>query len=113
MPNSFRRFAFGATSVVALCAVPAMAETVKLTLLGVGDVYNYAEEDGRGGFPRLNAVAKAERAANPNTLYLFNGDMLSPSLISGFDMGQNTIDFTNLVPFDLAVPGNQIGRAHV
>ena len=96
----------GATSLAALTAAPGFAETVKLTLLGVGDVYNYAESDGRGGFPRLNAVAKAERAANPNTLYLFNGDMLSPSLISGFDMGQNTIDFTNLVPFDLAVPGN-------
>lgn len=89
-----------------LAAVPAHAETVKLTLLGVGDVYNFEEEDGRGGFARLNAVARAERAANPNTLYLFNGDMLSPSLASGFDQGQNTIDFTNLVPFDLAVPGN-------
>jgi 2',3'-cyclic-nucleotide 2'-phosphodiesterase (5'-nucleotidase family) len=89
-----------------LLAAPASAETVKLTLLGVGDVYNFEEEDGRGGFARLNAVAKAERAANPNTLYLFNGDMLSPSLASGFDQGQNTIDFTNLVPFDLAVPGN-------
>jgi 2',3'-cyclic-nucleotide 2'-phosphodiesterase (5'-nucleotidase family) len=32
--------------------------------------------------------------------------MLSPSLMSGFDQGQNTIDLTNLVPFDLAVPGN-------
>ena len=89
-----------------LVALPAGAETVKLTFLGVGDVYNFEEEDGRGGFARLNAVAKAERAANPNTLYLFNGDMLSPSLASGFDQGQNTIDFTNLVPFDLAVPGN-------
>jgi 5'-nucleotidase / UDP-sugar diphosphatase len=92
--------------VAAVLAAPAGAETVKLTLLGVGDVYNFEEEDGRGGFARLNAVAKAERAANPNTLYLFNGDMLSPSLASGFDKGQNTIDFTNLVPFDLAVPGN-------
>lgn len=92
--------------LAALAAAPAGAETVKLTLLGVGDVYNFEEEDGRGGFARLNAVAKAERAANPNTLYLFNGDMLSPSLASGFDKGQNTIDFTNLVPFDLAVPGN-------
>lgn len=82
------------------------AEEVKITLLGVGDVYNFEEEDGRGGFARLNAVARAERAANPNTLYLFDGDMLSPSLMSGFDKGQNTIDFTNLVPFDLAVPGN-------
>lgn len=92
--------------VAALMAPAAGAETVKLTLLGVGDVYNFEEEDGRGGFARLNAVARAERAANPNTLYLFNGDMLSPSLASGFDQGQNTIDFTNLVPFDLAVPGN-------
>ena len=100
------RLILGASCLSTLIALPVAAETVKLTLLGVGDVYDYAERDGRGGFPRLNAVAKAERAANPNMLYLFNGDMLSPSLISGFDMGQNTIDFTNLVPFDLAVPGN-------
>lgn len=99
------RSLMGAVALAALTG-PALAETVKITLLGVGDVYNFEEEDGRGGFARLNAVAKAERAANPNTLYLFNGDMLSPSLISGFDKGQNTIDFTNLVPFDLAVPGN-------
>jgi hypothetical protein len=39
--------------------LPAGAETVKLTLLGVGDVYNFEEEDGRGGFARLNAVARA------------------------------------------------------
>ena len=47
----------------------AQAETVTLTLLGVGDVYNFDEAGGRGGFARLNAVAKAEKAANPNTLY--------------------------------------------
>jgi len=103
--KSLRPALLSATALLCLTA-PAMAETVKLTLLGVGDVYNFAEEDGRGGFARLNAVARAERAANPNTLYLFDGDMLSPSLLSGFDKGQNTIDLTNLVPFDLAVPGN-------
>lgn len=87
-------------------AVPALAEEVKLTILGVGDVYNFQESGGRGGFARLNAVARAERAANPNTLYVFDGDMLSPSILSGFDKGQNTIDLTNVVPFDIAVPGN-------
>ena len=46
------------------------------------------------------------KAANPNTLYLFDGDMLSPSLLSGLDKGANMIELTNLVPFDLAVPGN-------
>lgn len=96
----------GATALVALPVNSAMAETIKLTLLGVGDVYNFADESGRGGFARLNAVAKAERAANPNTIYVFDGDMLSPSILSGFDKGQNTIDLTNLEPFDFAVPGN-------
>jgi 2',3'-cyclic-nucleotide 2'-phosphodiesterase (5'-nucleotidase family) len=96
----------GATALVAMPVNGAMAETIKLTLLGVGDVYNFADEGGRGGFARLNAVAKAERAANPNTIYVFDGDMLSPSILSGFDKGQNTIDLTNMEPFDLAVPGN-------
>ncbi len=97
---------FSLTLASLLPAAPLAAETVKLTLFGVGDVYDFAEEEGRGGFARLNAVARAERAANPNTLYVFDGDMLSPSLISGFDKGQNTIDLTNIVPFDIAVPGN-------
>ena len=99
-------------SVLALSAAlaaPATAqttETVKITVLGVGDTYEFAGDGTRGGFARMNAVARAERAANPNTLYLFDGDMLSPSLLSGFDKGQNTIDLTNIVPFDIAVPGN-------
>jgi 2',3'-cyclic-nucleotide 2'-phosphodiesterase (5'-nucleotidase family) len=80
---------------------PVRAETVTITILGVGDIYEF-----NGGFSRLNAVAKAERAANPNTLYVFDGDMLSPSLLSGFDKGANTIELTNLAPFDIAVPGN-------
>ena len=96
----------GATALGLSLSAPAFAETVKITLLGIGDIYGFAEEDGRGGPARLNAVARAERAANPNTLYLFNGDMLSPSILSGFDKGQNMIDLTNVVPFDLAVPGN-------
>ncbi len=101
------RVTLASASLIALiAALPASGETVKITLLGIGDIYNFQEEDGRGGFARLNAVARAERAANPNTLYLFDGDMLSPSILSGFDKGQNTIDLTNLVPFDLAVPGN-------
>ncbi len=87
-------------------APPVMADPIKLTLLGIGDIYNFAGDGDQGGFARLNAVALAERAANPNMIYAFDGDMLSPSILSGFDKGQNTIDLTNLVPFDIAVPGN-------
>ncbi len=84
----------------------ASAETVRITILGVGDTYNFEGGKQRGGIARLNAVARAEKAANPNTLYLFDGDMLSPSLLSGFDKGANMVALTNIVPFDLAVPGN-------
>jgi 5'-nucleotidase / UDP-sugar diphosphatase len=84
----------------------AEAETVKITLLGVGDVYKFEGGKTRGGLARLNAVARAERAANPNFLYLFDGDMFSPSLLSGLDKGENMVTLTNVVPFDLAVPGN-------
>src|SRR5687768_4167015 len=90
----------------AIAFAPAKAEVVKITLLGVGDVYNFNGGKTRGGLARLNTVARAERAANPNFLYLFDGDLLSPSLLSGLDRGMNMIELTNVVPFDLAVPGN-------
>lgn len=97
----------GATALAGF-ARPAAAEDqhVKLTILGVGDLYNFDAGKVRGGFARLNALAKKEKAANPNFLYVFDGDMLSPSLLSGLDKGENTITLTNLVPFDIAVPGN-------
>ncbi|WP_291833018.1 5'-nucleotidase C-terminal domain-containing protein [Limimaricola sp.] len=98
--------ALGATAISGAFALPALADTVKITIFGVGDIYQFQEDHGRGGFARMNAVARAEREANPNTIYVMDGDMLSPSLLSGFDKGQNTIDLTNIVPFDYAVPGN-------
>ncbi len=103
--HPFRAFA-AAALLSALALTPALAQSARITILGVGDLYNFDAGKERGGFARLNAVAKAERAANPNFLYVFDGDMLSPSLLSGLDKGQNTIDLTNLVPFDIAVPGN-------
>ena len=99
--------ALGAAAILAASAqVPARAEMVKLTILGVGDIYDFGVTKARGGFARMNAVAKAEKAANPNTLYVFDGDMFSPSLLSGFDKGAHTVELTNIVPFDIAVPGN-------
>lgn len=94
------------STAVATVAAPALADDVKITVVGVGDIYAFEGGKVRGGFARLNAVAKAEKAANPNTIYVFDGDMISPSLLSGIDQGANTIQLTNVVPFDLAVPGN-------
>ena len=89
-----------------LLTAVAYADTVKITFLGVGDIYSFEGGKTRGGMARLNAVARAEKAANPNTIYVMDGDMLSPSLLSGFDKGENMIVLSNVVPYDLAVPGN-------
>lgn len=97
---------FAATFLTSLGLVNVQAETVKITLLGVGDIYKFDGGKTRGGVARLNAVARSEKAANPNTIYVFNGDMFSPSLMSGLDKGENMVILTNVVPFDLAVPGN-------
>src|SRR4051794_29558892 len=68
--------AFGIAHGQAPATAPAAApppQTVKITILGVGDMYDFQT----GSFAKLNAVAKAEKAANPNTIYVFDGDMLS------------------------------------
>jgi 5'-nucleotidase / UDP-sugar diphosphatase len=68
-------------SLYLIISTPVYAETVKITLLGIGDVYTFTEKNGRGGLAKINALAKSERAKNKNTLYLFNGDLLSPFAI--------------------------------
>lgn len=112
MKSTLMRFAAalllaGSASAVVAQDAPA-PETVNVTVLAVGDMdsFDTGVEGPRGGFARLNALAKAEKAANANMLYLYSGDLISPSLLSGIDKGKNTIELTNLVPFDVAVPGN-------
>lgn len=85
---------------------PAQAGTVNLTFLLTNDIYNVENETGRGGFARLNAVVKAERAKGGNVIYAHAGDLVSPSLLSGFDEGEHTILLTNLAPPDIFTPGN-------
>jgi 5'-nucleotidase / UDP-sugar diphosphatase len=106
LKSTVAKLMFAAALSTTVLASASYAEPVKITLLGVGDIYKFDVGKSRGGIARLNAVARAERAANPNTLYFFDGDMLSPSLMSGLDNGENMINLTNVVPFDLAVPGN-------
>lgn len=77
-----------------------------VTLLLVNDIYKMSEEAGRGGFARLNAIVKAERARGTPLLYVHAGDMFSPSLMSGFDQGAHTVELVNLAPPDVFVPGN-------
>lgn len=76
------------------------------SLLLVNDIYRMGEDKGRGGFARLSAIVKAERARGVPMLYCHAGDTLSPSLMSGFDQGAHIIELTNMAPPDVFVPGN-------
>ena len=74
--RNFSKLIAASTILMGISFAVAQAETIKITLLGVGDVYKFDAGKKRGGPSRLNAVAKAERAANPNFIYVFDGDML-------------------------------------
>ena len=84
----------------------ARAENVVASFVLVNDIYEMDESGGQGGFPRLGALIKAERARNPNTVVVNAGDLLSPSLLSGFDQGAHMVVFSNLIGTDIMAPGN-------
>ncbi len=84
-------------------AAPANAA---FSLLLVNDIYKMAGDKGRGGFPRLAAIVKAERAKGVPMLFCHAGDTFSPSLMSGFDQGAHIVELTNLIKPDVFVPGN-------
>jgi 2',3'-cyclic-nucleotide 2'-phosphodiesterase (5'-nucleotidase family) len=95
----------------AVMAGAARAETVKITFVLVNDIYQMDDQlmaDGkrRGGFARLAAVVKAERAKGGHVVFAHAGDMLSPSLMSGLDQGAHAITLTNMIRPDVFVPGN-------
>ncbi|QCK86680.1 bifunctional metallophosphatase/5'-nucleotidase [Phreatobacter aquaticus] len=95
-------------AVTSLAAGPVIAQAGAkvVTLLLVNDIYKMGEEKGRGGFARLNAIVKAERARGLPMIYVHAGDMYSPSLMSGFDQGAHTVELTNMAAPDVFVPGN-------
>ncbi|MGL4637581.1 MAG: bifunctional metallophosphatase/5'-nucleotidase [Beijerinckiaceae bacterium] len=101
-----------ATTIMAASPEEALAQAANqgtnptFILLLVNDIYKMSEVRGRGGFARLAAIARAERAKGIPMLYAHAGDMFSPSLMSGFDQGQHTVELLNVVPPDIFVPGN-------
>jgi 2',3'-cyclic-nucleotide 2'-phosphodiesterase (5'-nucleotidase family) len=96
---------------VALATAAHAQNATKVTFILVNDIYSMGDTlmpDGkrRGGFARLAAVVKAERAKGGHVLLAHGGDTLSPSLMSGIDKGQHIVTLTNMVPPDIFTPGN-------
>ena len=81
---------------------------VKVTLLQVNDVYQFAPVDQgtRGGLGRLLTLRKSIQQENPNTLFLMSGDTISPSVESITYKGRQMIEAWNAIGLDYATFGN-------
>jgi 2',3'-cyclic-nucleotide 2'-phosphodiesterase (5'-nucleotidase family) len=106
-----RRLAVVLLGFALLFSMAAQAETAKVTFILTNDIYQMSEQlmpDGkrRGGFARLAAVVKAERAKGGHVVFAHGGDTLSPSLMSSIDRGAHIVALTNMFPPDIFVPGN-------
>ena len=73
--TTFIRRLVAAALVAGLSAGMALAETVDVTFLLINDIYKMSGKE-RGGFARLAAVVKGERAKGGNVLYVHAGDMI-------------------------------------
>lgn len=100
-----------AASLITFLLLVVPADAARITFVLVNDIYQMSEQAGadgkpRGGFARLAAVVKAERARGNPVVFAHAGDTLSPSLMSGLDRGAHIIALTNMVRPDIFVPGN-------
>ena len=86
----------------------ALADEQRITLLHVNDVYQIGAVDKgkNGGLARLATLRERVQADSPDTLLVFGGDTLSPSVASNTFRGEQMIAAWNALKLDLAVPGN-------
>src|SRR5712691_10382555 len=81
---------------------------VRVTLLQVNDVYQFAPVDGgtRGGLARVLTLRKQIISESPHTLFLLAGDTISPSVESITYQGKQMIEAWNSSGLDYATFGN-------
>lgn len=81
---------------------------VRVTLLQVNDVYQFApvDQNTAGGLARLMTLKKDIQKGNPNTLFLLAGDTISPSVESITYKGAQMIEAWNTIGLDYATFGN-------
>ncbi len=102
----FRKYLF--ILIILFVSSVALGQNVRVTILHVNDVYQFAPVDGgrRGGLARLLTLKKAALAENPNTIFTLGGDTVSPSVETRTYKGAQMIDAWNMVGIDYAVFGN-------
>src|SRR5215207_8140232 len=100
--------AFVITAIFSIAAQQKSDCAVKVTLLQVNDVYQFAPVDqGRkGGLGRVLTLKKSIQQENPNTPFLMAGDTISPSVESITHKGAQMIEAWNTTGLDYATFGN-------
>src|SRR6185369_6922311 len=106
-----RRTALALVLFIAFFSIAAQEKTrcnVKVTLLQVNDVYQFAPVDqgNAGGLGRVLTLRKSIQQQNPNTLLLLAGDTISPSVESITYKGAQMIEAWNAIGLDYATYGN-------
>src|SRR6266436_2118514 len=98
----------GASEISRAAAQQQRECPVRVTLLQVNDVYQFAPVDGgaRGGLARVLTLRKQIMSESPHALYLLAGDTISPSVESNTYQGQQMIDAWNSSGLDYATFGN-------
>ena len=93
---------------IAIAAQQSNDCTVRVTLLQLNDVYQFAPVDQgtRGGLARVLTLKKQIQQESPNTLFLLAGDTISPSVESITYRGSQMIDAWNVLGVDYATFGN-------
>src|SRR5215218_9817044 len=89
-------------AILSLAAQQKSNCNVKVTLLQVNDVYQFAPVDQgtKGGLGRVLTLKKAIQQENPNTLFLMAGDTISPSVESITYKGSQMIEAWNIAGLD-------------
>ena len=95
-------------TIVPLSAQQKPDCTIRVTLLQVNDVYQFAPVDqgARGGLARVLTLKKEIEKQSPNTLFLLSGDTISPSVESITYKGAQMIDAWNAADLDYSTFGN-------
>ena len=98
-------------TAVIVCSPGTQAQRecpVRVTLLQVNDVYQFAPVDAgtRGGLARVLTLRKQIMRESPHTLFLLAGDTISPSIESNTYKGKQMIEAWNASGLDYATFGN-------
>lgn len=86
--------------------VSGFAQSAKLTILHINDVYEISPRRGIGGLAELMTLLREERANAENHITTLGGDLISPSVMSGLTKGEQMIVLMNAIGIDYAGFGN-------